>query len=257
MGISSVGGGFDSSAASFSRAVQNANTSGAAGRMNATANGVQSAQEHEDSSASILDASDTFTFTQSAEDSQENAIHSGFVRNRAANETDETGATDETGVADETGETGATDETGETGATDETGETGATDETGETGAADETGETGAADETGETGAADETGEAGGPDGPDDPKGPKGPKGPKHESEAEAAARMQKLQQEHQEAMKIFAQMMADRQKWLMQLFKIWQDTQTSIMEMVRDTMVNKANSFNSTYKAWTKAFRGE
>ena len=221
MGISSVGGGFDSSAASFSRAVQNANTSGAAGRMNATANGVQSAQEHEDSSASILDASDTFTFTQSAEDSQENAIHSGFVRNRAANETDETGATDETGVADETGETGATDETGE------------------------------------TGAADETGEAGGPDGPDDPKGPKGPKGPKHESEAEAAARMQKLQQEHQEAMKIFAQMMADRQKWLMQLFKIWQDTQTSIMEMVRDTMVNKANSFNSTYKAWTKAFRGE
>ena len=236
MGISSVGGGFDSSAASFSRAVQNANTSGAAGRMNATANGVQSAQEHEDSSASILDASDTFTFTQSAEDSQENAIHSGFVRNRAANETDETGATDETGVADETGETGATDETGETGATDETGETGATDETGETGAADETGETG------------------GPDGPDDPKGPKGPK---HESEAEAAARMQKLQQEHQEAMKIFAQMMADRQKWLMQLFKIWQDTQTSIMEMVRDTMVNKANSFNSTYKAWTKAFRGE
>ena len=230
MGISSVGGGFDSSAASFSRAVQNANTSGAAGRMNATANGVQSAQEHEDSSASILDASDTFTFTQSAEDSQENAIHSGFVRNRAANETDETGATDETGVADETGETGATDETGETGA---------------------------ADETGETGAADETGEAGGPDGPDDPKGPKGPKGPKHESEAEAAARMQKLQQEHQEAMKIFAQMMADRQKWLMQLFKIWQDTQTSIMEMVRDTMVNKANSFNSTYKAWTKAFRGE
>ena len=248
MGISSVGGGFDSSAASFSRAVQNANTSGAAGRMNATANGVQSAQEHEDSSASILDASDTFTFTQSAEDSQENAIHSGFVRNRAANETDETGATDETGVADETGETGATDETGETGATDETGETGATDETGETGAADE---------TGETGAADETGEAGGPDGPDDPKGPKGPKGPKHESEAEAAARMQKLQQEHQEAMKIFAQMMADRQKWLMQLFKIWQDTQTSIMEMVRDTMVNKANSFNSTYKAWTKAFRGE
>ena len=248
MGISSVGGGFDSSAASFSRAVQNANTSGAAGRMNATANGVQSAQEHEDSSASILDASDTFTFTQSAEDSQENAIHSGFVRNRAANETDETGATDETGVADETGETGATDETGETGATDETGETGA---------ADETGETGAADETGETGAADETGEAGGPDGPDDPKGPKGPKGPKHESEAEAAARMQKLQQEHQEAMKIFAQMMADRQKWLMQLFKIWQDTQTSIMEMVRDTMVNKANSFNSMYKAWTKAFRGE
>ena len=242
MGISSVGGGFDSSAASFSRAVQNANTSGAAGRMNATANGVQSAQEHEDSSASILDASDTFTFTQSAEDSQENAIHSGFVRNRAANETDETGATDETG---------------ETGATDETGETGATDETGETGAADETGETGAADETGETGAADETGEAGGPDGPDDPKGPKGPKGPKHESEAEAAARMQKLQQEHQEAMKIFAQMMADRQKWLMQLFKIWQDTQTSIMEMVRDTMVNKANSFNSMYKAWTKAFRGE
>ncbi|MCR4782987.1 MAG: collagen-like protein [bacterium] len=245
MGISSVGGGFDSSAASFSRAVQNANTSGAAGRMNATANGVQSAQEHEDSSASILDASDTFTFTQSAEDSQENAIHSGFVRNRAANETDETGATDETGVADETGETGATDETGETGATDETGETGATDETGETGAADE---------TGETGAADETGEAGGPDGPDDPKGPKGPK---HESEAEAAARMQKLQQEHQEAMKIFAQMMADRQKWLMQLFKIWQDTQTSMMEMVRDTMVNKANSFNSMYKAWTKAFRGE
>ena len=245
MGISSVGGGFDSSAASFSRAVQNANTSGAAGRMNATANGVQSAQEHEDSSASILDASDTFTFTQSAEDSQENAIHSGFVRNRAANETDETGATDETGVADETGETGATDETGETGATDETGETGA---------ADETGETGATDETGETGAADETGETGGPDGPDDPKGPKGPK---HESEAEAAARMQKLQQEHQEAMKIFAQMMADRQKWLMQLFKIWQDTQTSIMEMVRDTMVNKANSFNSTYKAWTKAFRGE
>ena len=248
MGISSVGGGFDSSAASFSRAVQNANTSGAAGRMNATANGVQSAQEHEDSSASILDASDTFTFTQSAEDSQENAIHSGFVRNRAANETDETGATDETGVADETGETGATDETGETGATDETGETGA---------ADETGETGAADETGETGAADETGEAGGPDGPDDPKGPKGPKGPKHESEAEAAARMQKLQQEHQEAMKIFAQMMADRQKWLMQLFKIWQDTQTSMMEMVRDTMLNKANSFNSMYKAWTKAFRGE
>ena len=242
MGISSVGGGFDSSAASFSRAVQNANTSGAAGRMNATANGVQSAQEHEDSSASILDASDTFTFTQSAEDSQENAIHSGFVRNRAANETDETGATDETG---------------ETGATDETGETGATDETGETGAADETGETGAADETGETGAADETGEAGGPDGPDDPKGPKGPKGPKHESEAEAAARMQKLQQEHQEAMKIFAQMMADRQKWLMQLFKIWQDTQTSMMEMVRDTMLNKANSFNSMYKAWTKAFRGE
>ncbi|MGM9993059.1 MAG: hypothetical protein ACI376_09510 [Candidatus Bruticola sp.] len=81
-------------------------------------------------------------------------------------------------------------------------------------------------------------------------------GETQESEASRASRLQSMEQDREEAMKIYTQMMADRQKWFAELMKILADTQASIFDIIQQTMTNRAMAFDRAMAGWSRAFNG-
>ncbi|MGM9998772.1 MAG: hypothetical protein ACI38Q_05205 [Candidatus Bruticola sp.] len=81
-------------------------------------------------------------------------------------------------------------------------------------------------------------------------------GETQESEAARAARLQKMEQDREEAMSIYTQMMADRQKWFAELMKILTDTQSSIFDIIQQTMTNRAMAFDRAMAGWSRVFNG-
>lgn len=98
------------------------------------------------------------------------------------------------------------------------------------------------------------GNPGGPDGPGGPGGPGGPYG--GPSQADAARSYQQHQQEQEEVQKIFAQMMADRQKWMMEMWKIMQDTQTKIYEIMTSSLMYRQQVSDKMNALWSETMRG-
>ncbi|MBQ7502092.1 hypothetical protein IJT93_05175 [bacterium] len=109
---------------------------------------------------------------------------------------------------------------------------------------------------------DATPAAGGPNGPNDPNDPNGNGSVNNnpyarqpgESETDYTNRMKALEDDRQEAMKIWTQMQADRQKWLMELMKIISDARTATMEVFQSMIQNKAAAMDRINHNWDRIF---
>ena len=66
---------------------------------------------------------------------------------------------------------------------------------------------------------------------------------------------QQHQQEQEEVQKIFAQMMADRQKWMMEMWKIMQDTQTKIYEIMTSSLMYRQQVSDKMNALWSETMR--
>ena len=71
-----------------------------------------------------------------------------------------------------------------------------------------------------------------------------------------ATRAKAAQDDADQANTIFQQMAAERQKTMMEIWKIWQDLQTSIFQMMQDTMANRAKAQEAAWAAWDAVIRG-
>ena len=76
------------------------------------------------------------------------------------------------------------------------------------------------------------------------------------SATEAAQAAAQAQQDAQQAQTIYAQMAADRQKAMMQMWKIMQDLQTSIFQMMQDAMAYRQQVMNKFCDTWDQVLRG-
>ena len=73
---------------------------------------------------------------------------------------------------------------------------------------------------------------------------------------EAAQAAQQAQNDAQQAQTIYAQMAADRQKSMMQMWKIFQDLQTSVFQMMQDAMAYRQQVMYKAMDAWDAVLRG-
>jgi hypothetical protein len=64
------------------------------------------------------------------------------------------------------------------------------------------------------------------------------------------------QDDAQQANMFFQQMAADRQKWMMELWKIWQDTQTKIFEIMQSVVLNRAQVQDKMAEKWAAVLGG-
>lgn len=76
------------------------------------------------------------------------------------------------------------------------------------------------------------------------------------SQADQAQRAQQLQQDQQEMQRLMMQMAADRQKWMMEMWKIMQDTQTKIYEIMQSAILFRAQAHDRIHQAWSQVIRG-
>lgn len=76
------------------------------------------------------------------------------------------------------------------------------------------------------------------------------------SATQAAQAAQAAQQDAEQAQSIYAQMAADRQKALMQMWKIFQDLQTSIFEILQDSISYRQQVMNRVCDKWSEVLRG-
>jgi hypothetical protein len=91
-----------------------------------------------------------------------------------------------------------------------------------------------------------------PGAPTDPSQPApAPSGP----QTTWATQAQAAQSDAQNAATILQQMAADRQKAMMQIWKIWEDTQTAIFQMMQDTMANRQKVMDACSAAWDQVLR--
>lgn len=95
---------------------------------------------------------------------------------------------------------------------------------------------------------------GGGEVPPSPGGPAGP--PPGTSQADAARNWQQYQQDQQQVQQIWMQMAADRQKWMMEMWKILQDTQTKIYEIMESAILYKAQTADKVNQMWSQVIRG-
>ena len=77
-----------------------------------------------------------------------------------------------------------------------------------------------------------------------------------ESATQAATRFKATQDDLEGASKIFVQMAANRQKWFMDIWKIFADLQTHIMKTVQDVMANRAAVMDKINEKWSRVMRG-
>lgn len=90
--------------------------------------------------------------------------------------------------------------------------------------------------------------------PTPPGGPAGP--PPGMSQADAARNWQQYQQDQQQVQQIWMQMAADRQKWMMEMWKIIQDTQTKMYEIMQSAILYKAQVADKVNQMWDQVIRG-
>jgi len=99
------------------------------------------------------------------------------------------------------------------------------------------------------------GQAGGPGGPGGPGGGNPAVGGAG-SKTEAATVFQQSQQDAQNAASILMELAAQRMKWQMEIWKIIQELQTSIMEIVQSVLINRAAAMDKIHNGWTSVIRG-
>lgn len=75
-------------------------------------------------------------------------------------------------------------------------------------------------------------------------------------QTQAATAAQAAQNDAQSANTIWMQMAADRQKWMMQMWQIWQDTQTAIMQIIQQVALNRAQVEEKMMAAWDSLITG-
>ncbi|MCD6310294.1 MAG: hypothetical protein J7M18_06230 [Candidatus Eremiobacteraeota bacterium] len=78
-----------------------------------------------------------------------------------------------------------------------------------------------------------------------------------QSATAAATQYKAVQDDIQGAQKIFVEMMAARQKWFMDIWKIISDLQTHILETVQSVLVNRSKAMNRIIQKWDEFIRGE
>ncbi len=106
------------------------------------------------------------------------------------------------------------------------------------------------------------GGAGGPEGPGQtPPGggtPNngGPQGPSGTTYTEAAQKAKEMQDDLQQARTIYMQMAADRQKWMMKMWEILQDLQTSIMDIMQQVALRRAQTMDAIAAKWAAVLGG-
>jgi hypothetical protein len=74
--------------------------------------------------------------------------------------------------------------------------------------------------------------------------------------ADTAAKTKESQEDMQKAQTIYAEMAASRQKWLMQMWQIVQDTQTAIMQMLQESALRKAKMMDTCAAKWAACLGG-
>jgi len=93
--------------------------------------------------------------------------------------------------------------------------------------------------------------------PGDPSQPAPQPGPPPATPAADAAQKAKMQQDDlQAAQTIYMQMAADRQKWLMEMWKILQDTQTAIYNIVEAVILNREKVTMDIAEKWAAVLGG-
>ena len=81
--------------------------------------------------------------------------------------------------------------------------------------------------------------------------------PPGSSATDAANHFKAVNDDLQNAYTIYAQMAANRQKWMMKLWEILQDLQTSIFEIIQSVILRREQAMDSVHKAWVRAIRGD
>jgi hypothetical protein len=76
------------------------------------------------------------------------------------------------------------------------------------------------------------------------------------SRTDYATRAKAQQDDAQQANMIFQTMAADRQKWMMELWKIWQDTQTKIFEIMQSVVLHRAQVQDKMAEKWAAVLGG-
>lgn len=76
------------------------------------------------------------------------------------------------------------------------------------------------------------------------------------SASDIAAKQKAVQDDMQQAQTIYAQMAAERQKWLMKMWEIIQDTQTKIMEIMEGAAVKRSKSMDTIAAKWAACLGG-
>ncbi len=74
---------------------------------------------------------------------------------------------------------------------------------------------------------------------------------------DAANRAKSIQDDLNNAQQIYMQMAANRQKWLMEIWKILQDTQTKIMEIMQQAAAYRAKVGQEMAEKWSEVIRGD
>jgi hypothetical protein len=74
--------------------------------------------------------------------------------------------------------------------------------------------------------------------------------------SDAAQRAKVMQDDLQAAQSIYMQMAADRQKWLMEMWKILQDTQTAIFNIIQAVILNREKVAMDMAEKWAAVLGG-
>lgn len=74
--------------------------------------------------------------------------------------------------------------------------------------------------------------------------------------SDAAQRAKQMQDDMQAAQTIYMQMAADRQKWLMEMWKIIQDTQTAIFQIIQSVVLQREKVSMECAEKWAAVLGG-
>lgn len=83
-----------------------------------------------------------------------------------------------------------------------------------------------------------------------PPGAGHPGGPSSNTSADTAHKQKEIEDDYQRAQTIYLQMAMDRQKWMAQMWKLMQDTQNEIMNIMQDVALRKAASMDKISRKW-------
>ncbi len=83
-----------------------------------------------------------------------------------------------------------------------------------------------------------------------------PPGNNPPSAADIAAKQKAVQDDMQQAQTIYIQMAAERQKWLMKMWEIIQDTQTKIMEIMEEAAIKRSKTMDTVAAKWAACLGG-
>jgi hypothetical protein len=95
-----------------------------------------------------------------------------------------------------------------------------------------------------------------PPGAQAPGGQAPPPGGSSTSYTDAATKAKEAQEDAQKAQSIYAEMASSRQKWLMQMWQIIQDTQTAIIQMMQEAALRRTKMMDTCAAKWAACLGG-